>query len=55
MAGLKEGEKKKALAASKVDTAKVVMRKDKQDELEKQKKAAEVEFQDLMTQMQTTQ
>ena len=55
MTGAKEGEHKKNLAASKVDALKKVVPKHKHSELDEQKVAAEVEFQDLMVQMQTTQ
>jgi len=55
MASAKEGEQKKNLAKSKIDTAKSVLPKQKQAELDKQKKAAEEEWQELMEQMQNTQ
>ena len=55
IAGLKDGEQKKDLAASKLDTLKAVLPKDRQVELEKQRKLADKEFQDLVKQLQQTQ
>lgn len=55
MANSKEGEKKKALAASKVDMVKAVLPKEKQAELDRQKKAAEKDWADLVKQMDNTQ
>ena len=55
MTGSKEGEHKKNLAASKADALKAVVPKHKQAEIDEEKIAAEVEWQDLMTSMTTTQ
>ncbi|KAK3089086.1 hypothetical protein FSP39_000625 [Pinctada imbricata] len=55
MASMKEGKKKKDLAASKVDAAKSVLPKDKQADLDRQKTQAEKDWEDLMDLMEQTQ
>lgn len=55
ISGLKDGEKKKDLASAKLDTLKAVLPRDRQAELEKQRKLADKEFQDLVKQLQQTQ
>lgn len=51
----KEGEQKKNLAAEKLDALKAVLPKDKQAELDRQKQAAEADWQQLVKSMQDTQ
>ena len=53
--GAREGEDKKKIAATKVDALKAVRPQDRHRELDDQKQAAEVEFQDIMVAMKTTQ
>lgn len=55
MNGAAEGEKKKDLAMAKLDALKAVLPKQKQAELEKQKKQAATEWQGLVKAMQNTQ
>lgn len=55
IAGLKDGEQKKNLAAAKLDSLKAVLPRERQAELERQRKQADKEFQDLVKQLQQTQ
>jgi hypothetical protein len=55
MQSVNEGKKKKDLAAAKVNLARQVLPRDKQADLEKQQKAAERDWTDLMDLMEKTQ
>ena len=53
--GAAEGEKKKDLAMAKLDSLKALLPKQKQAELEKQKKQTEAEWKQLAKYMNNTQ
>jgi len=53
--GAAEGEKKKDLAMAKLDSLKALLPKQKQAELEKQKKQTEAEWKQLAKSMNNTQ
>ena len=55
MGNVTEGQKKKDLAAEKMEVAKAALPKDKQSDLDQQKAAADKEWNDFVNQIQSTQ